>query len=395
MKIQIKHISNTYNYGSCMMAVTLIKSLRDSFKDLKIYVDAKTDENINRLIKETGFSNISKDNFGNSSSIFVRVMNRMKVKQVENRVDVIIVIGGDDISEYYGVDYLIGELEKLEKLSNSKKVILLGQTMGPFNDGRDKIAEKKLRKCIIYTRDDKNFDYLKGIGFTNVYKGRDLAFSDLPNQNNGEKILDRYSLLKDEYVTLVPSGLMECYTKDYKNYIKEYEVIIEYLLQNKELQNKKIVLLPHVLIPKNVDDRNIIRELKNKQFTDKERLVFIDDAMLPSEARNILGNGIFTITGRMHAAVSTFYMRKPAISLSYSIKYAGVIGEGLDMDELIIEAADSELWKENKISKKVNEKVQFLLNEYDSLTNKISKNVLGVKTIVENCMDNLNKEINK
>lgn len=42
----------------------------------------------------------------------------------------------------------------------------------------------------------------------------------------------------------------------------------------------------------------------------------------------------------MHAAVSTFQMGKPAICLSYSPKYKGVISDGLNLSELVIEAKE-------------------------------------------------------
>lgn len=105
-----------------------------------------------------------------------------------------------------------------------------------------------------------------------------------------------------------------------------------------------LVLLPHVLLPETVDDRNIIRDI-NKILSphNLEKLIIIEDSMLASEARETLGNGLFTITGGIYAAVSTFYMRKSAISLSYSIKYEGVVGSGLEMNELVIECANEEL----------------------------------------------------
>jgi len=154
------------------------------------------------------------------------------------------------------------------------------------------------------------------------------------------------------------------------------------------------VFLPHVLIPTHVDDRLIIREIINRlDEKSKIRIIAIDDAMLPSEAREILGDGIFTITGRMHAAVSTFYMRKPAISLSYSVKYAGVIGDGLDMNELVIESAGEKLWNSGEISKLVDEKVNFVLNNYNELVKKIDIKVSETSKIVEEELDDVINEI--
>ena len=124
-------------------------------------------------------------------------------------------------------------------------------------------------------------------------------------------------------------------------------------------------------------------------------MIAIDDEMMPSEAREILGNGLFTITGRMHAAVSTLFMRKPAISLSYSIKYSGVIGDGLDLNNLVIECKDSKLWQEGKVSQMVEEKVEYVLNNYDDLVDKIDSNVRQTTNKTKEELKNLILDIKK
>jgi colanic acid/amylovoran biosynthesis protein len=96
---------------------------------------------------------------------------------------------------------------------------------------------------------------------------------------------------------------------------------------------------------------------------------------MPSQARCILGNGYFTITGRMHAAVSTFQMNKPAICLSYSAKYKGVIGEGLKRNDLIIEATDDSLYRNGVLAKTVADKVNYIDNNYPSLIREIKSEV--------------------
>ena len=97
--------------------------------------------------------------------------------------------------------------------------------------------------------------------------------------------------------------------------------------------------------------------------------------MDPLQARFILGNGYLTITGRMHGAISTLQMRKPAISIAYSVKYKGVIGEGLDLNELIVEGSKKEDWKKNIIEKNVCNKLEYVLSNYDNLIEKINKKI--------------------
>ena len=172
--------------------------------------------------------------------------------------------------------------------------------------------------------------------------------------------------------------------------------MIEKISSLENLKGKKIVLLPHVLLPQHVDDRIVITEImENISEKYRNKIVAIYDDMLPSEAREILGNGLFTITGRMHAAVSTLFMRKPAISLSYSIKYSGVIGDGLDLNNLVIECKDSRLWQEGKVSQIVKEKVEYVLNNYDDLVDKIDSNVREATNKTKEELENLILDIKK
>lgn len=398
MKIYIKHISNTYNYGSCMMAINLIYELYKNDDTLEFYVDAASKKDLERLKSETNCKSIKKDNYGNQNNKYHSringVLKKVGIDKGVSRIENVIVIGGDDISEYYGIKSLEHELNNIMEESKKKKIILLGQTMGPFTGNRVDMAKECLKKVKIYIRDNECLKYLLENGFKNVNDGRDLAFLDLPNQENTNRILSKYNIKKNNYITIVPSGLTKWYTDNLESYINEQVNTVEKILRNDKLANKNIVLLPHVLLPNHVDDRLIIKEIMNKvNLKSKKRIVAIYDELLPSEAREILGNGFFTITGRMHAAVSTFFMRKPAISLSYSVKYKGVIGDGLDMNELVIEAADNSLWENGEISNQTLNKVDYIIDNYDSLIQKIDINVRETSNIVKLQLNDLIKEL--
>lgn len=399
MRISIKHISNTFNYGSCMMAIALISKINNNIDNVDFYVDASSEIDLERLKKETNINNIFRDNIEWSSNLIKKCTNklkRIKLNKIVKKANTLIVIGGDDISEYYGIEYLEKELAILKEQSINKNIILLGQTMGPFTENRGELVRESLKNTKIYTRDNKCLEYLLKLNFKNVYAGRDLAFSELPMQIIAKGILRKYNIEKEQYITVVLSGLTECYTKNFEHYIVEQVNVIKKILSNNKLSNKKIVFLPHVLIPTHVDDRLIIREIINRlDQKSKTRIIAIDDAMLPSEAREILGNGILTITGRMHAAVSTFYMKKPAISLSYSVKYAGVIGDGLDLNELVIESANEKLWDSGEISKLVDEKINYVFDFYDELVKKIDIKVSETHKIVEEELEDLVRQIKK
>lgn len=388
MKIQINHINNTYNYGSLMMAINIIKKLE--LANVEIYVDVDTWKDLERLKMETRIETIYfQEKYLDINNYNKFIKEYIKQKRDSKKYDKTIILGGDDISEYYGKRALIKILFSIYLISLKREIYLLGQTIGPFSGYRKILAKYILNRTNIYTRDDRCLVYLNSIGIKNAKRGRDLAFHELPN-NNTNKILMKYNLQKDSYITIVPSGLVNCYTNSYDDYCSSQISIIRCLCNNEKLKYQSIVLLPHVIVPRQVDDRIVINKIFSKlDQRQKKRIVKIEDEMLASEAREILGNGLFTITGRMHAAVSTFYMRKPAISLSYSVKYAGIIGDGLDMNELVIESADEKLWSNGEISKLVDEKVNYVLDNYDELIKKIDLKVLETSKIVEDQLDDV------
>lgn len=391
MKIQINQIPSTYNYGSLMMAINIIKQFNRDY--IEIYVDTLTEDDLQRLKYETGIKSIYKQEEYKDLEKHNKIVKDYKKSKRDAKIyDKVIFLGGDDISEYYSKGAAIRKLMRIYLLAGKIDTYLVGQTIGPFTSYRKTIAKIALNRTKIYTRDDKCLNYLKDLGVKTAIKGRDLAFSELPNKNN-KGIVEKYNLEENKYITIVPSGLTKWYTNNIEDYYSQQVKIIENLLKKEELKDKKIILLPHVTFPKIVDDRNVIEELRNR--INNNRIVYIFDEMLASEAREVLKNGFFTITGRMHAAVSTFYSKKPAISLSYSVKYSGVIGDGLDMNELVIESADDRLWSNGEISKLVDQKVNFVLDNYDELIQKIEVNVLKTCETVEIELKDFINEINK
>ncbi len=181
---------------------------------------------------------------------------------------------------------------------------------------------------------------------------------------------------KKGYITLVPSGLYKQYCSDINIYVNIWEELIRKILEKDNLKNKKVLLLPHVLSIGKTNDLVIINRLK-KMFNMNKRIISVNHILLPSEARFILGNGFLTITGRMHASISSLQMGVPAIPISYSVKYSRIIGEKLKLNELLIEAKDKN-WDKEKVGK-ILKKVDYINNNYDKLVNKINKGVTTSK----------------
>lgn len=396
MKIQVTHIPNTFNNGSLMMAVSAISYLHAHLENVKFFVDCQTAEDLARLKRETGIDSIemSQQQVLAREGKLVRILSRLRRMWAEGRMyNVRIVLGGDDISEYYQRRGWLVSFPLLFVEHMRVPTILLGQTIGPFTSYRRLLARFALSKAKIYTRDDDTLEYVQRLGLRNVHPGRDLAFMELPNQKRAKAVLTKYNLEDKQYIVFVPSGLVRCYTNNYSTYIEEYYRIIRDILLNEQLSGMHIVLLAHVRAP-GTSDKTVIDDLYQKLTREERmRVVTITDDLLASEARAIIGNAVFTITGRMHAAVSSFYMRRPAISLSYSVKYEGVIAKGLGLRELVIEAAGDKLWETGQVSKGVLSKIEYVLQNYDELVKRIDRAVDATTKVVVDELDSVVKDI--
>lgn len=398
MKVKLNYI-HPNNYGNLMMASVFIEEFSKLYnKDYDLIVDVESEQELQRLVNSLNNKNLNikmetKEPIKQDSSRLIKLKNMLSQINKESKLyDINIYLGGDCISEYYSKLAFIFDAIRIYLKSKRGKVFLVGQTIGPFTSYRKIIARFCLKDAVIYTRDNTTKKYLsESIKLNNVYEHRDLAFLPIPHEHEKSSILKKFDLIENEYITLVPSGLYKSYTANLEDYINIYDKLIRELLEEEKLKNKKIVLLAHVIHNENSNDKYIIDILK-EMFASNERIVTITDLLMPHEARIILGNGIFTITGRMHAAVSTFEMNKPAISLSYSVKYKGVIGHGLDMNELIIEAAGEEKWS-GDLDRVIVEKCNYVLNNYNEILDKIQKNVSDTKQKSKNQIIDLVKKI--
>lgn len=393
MKIRIEHTSNPLNYGTNMMVTNFMYYLDKEMKKNNTYLlDVTNNEDLENYKRQYNQGDMEKQmidyDFTYASNIMQRLINKIKrdytnkyatdklIKKMTNNMDVLIVLGGDDLSEYYSIELLKKEFYRLNSIKKECKTILVGQTIGPFKEERIQLAKESFNGISIYSRDPWTTRYLKNdLDAKKVEDSADLAFLPLPGQDNlniKDRILKKYNIINRKYITIVPSGLYKSYCSNKEKYVENIIGIINYISKNYKEYN--IVLLPHVLRNSEIDDRNIIKEIENK-LGKREDIIYIYDEMDPLQARFILGNGYLTITGRMHGAISTLQMRKPAISIAYSVKYKGVIGEGLDLNELIVEGSKKEDWEKNTIEKNVCDKLEYVLSNYDNLIEKINKKI--------------------
>jgi colanic acid/amylovoran biosynthesis protein len=209
----------------------------------------------------------------------------------------------------------------------------------------------------------------------------------MQNDDLKKNMLEKYLLVEGDYVVFTPTALIKHYAESDNDYLAAVKELIEILVS----QGKNIVLMPHVFNTEKRDERWVIGELE-KMLSDTSGVTYIKDMLLPSECRAIVSGCNFSIACRMHAAVSTLQTGKPTIALSYSIKYAGVIGGDMKLPELVIESRNSELWKSGIVNQII-DKVNFVENNYDQLCAKIEERVKYIKHDQNRIMSTIYEQI--
>ena len=311
-KILITHITNTLNYGSAMMALNLISGLRKHFseQDLEIYCECD-DYHLTRLKVGTGDESLKKylppteDTTSKLTKVNKYLFGKSKIiESISTQFSAMIVLGGDDLSETYMRGAVIKGLYYYH-LNKKCKVILAGQSLGPFSGMYKLLASFVFRDIIIITRDDNSYSFTKNdLKVKNVLQSRDLALTTLSKQDTFNNIVEQKDLENKKYIVIVPSGLAKQYTDDIVGYIQTWKKIVNKVIE--KYPNYYIILLGNnVLSPEHVNDTVII----NKIYDDNNKhLIKLTEEIQPAEARAILGQSEFVITGRMHAAVSTLFM---------------------------------------------------------------------------------------
>jgi colanic acid/amylovoran biosynthesis protein len=394
-KILIRHFPSLNNYGTAMMGLVMSQFLSDHFAgQVEIHADLKSDDLIPDVqaelrgpVRLVCYANPP----GFRKGLAKRYWNLRRARD-NRKFDLIVILGGDDLSEYYSPRRARTECRQLFFQQRHCPVVLVGQTIGPFHRFLNRLLIPYfLRPIPIIARDRWCHEYLREeLKLTNVHHGADLAFCDLPLQHDRsirQETLQRFGLEPNRYITVIVSGLVNSYCPDRQLYMRNWHDIVCRLAENPRLREKKICLLAHVFT-RSGDEGERVAELHRALPDDvRPRVVPVAERIFPTRARAILGEGFLTVTGRMHASVSTFQAGKPAVVLAYSKKFDGVVGENLNRSDLILDArACTGLWETRTIAGAVDEKVRYVCEQYDRLSGEIREQVAVQKQLAESML---------
>lgn len=261
--------------------------------------------------------------------------------------DIVIESGGDQLSGEYGFGTLGSFRNILYPILLGKPVILYGDSLGYFNNHiLDFIAKFVLNRTrLILLREELSRKYLNYIGVDkpDIYVTADPAFLlKASHESRFLEILNEENIdqLQRPIIGINPNGLIGRFIKPENNMAganiadvmaKVIDTIVEQLDAN-------IIMVPHVYTNA-VDDRIAIKAIFEK-VKYKSKVKIICGEYEPWDIKRIIGECDLFIGARMHATIASTSMLVPTVSIAYSHKMHGIIGEMLRQDKYVLDIND-------------------------------------------------------
>lgn len=313
-------------------------------------------------------------------------IDRFKYQMPFDKVDLVVVSGGDLFSSVYGASSLIHSAEPIF-WAKERGILcaMIGQTVGEFSNQNDKDIWSEIEQSadFITLRDTVSLDYLKKDFPTSTFPyfcSVDSAFLlDYSNLLGMQK----KEMFKSSYVAISVSNSMALYTNSEKN--RRFELWIEIIQMILNEWNQNVVLITHVQEAYS-DDRIIATQLWKALNFDPRVSVCAED-LSASEFKSIISNSELIIAERMHAAIAGFSSGVCTIPVSYSIKSQG-LAQVVFEDSSVISFEEVVLTeKDFENSSLLKEKINKIWHNRDFITEDIRTRLAYLQSKALECFD--------
>lgn len=288
--------------------------------------------------------------FAPSEKLRTRLISRNEtLKRLAEASVVTSLAGGDSFSDIYGLErFFYVSLPQLLALFMGKRLVLLPQTIGPFNGPVARSVARYIlsRADLIYSRDYQGLeDTRKLLGLADGGNGKirfcyDVGFIlDPVKPASADLPLGDRRARERPVVGLNISGLlyMGGYSRnnmfglkiDYQDFLAD---LIEFLIGKK---NATVVLVPHVFGTHEESDSVVCEKVHASQRERfKDRLFVARGDYNQSKIKYVIGLCDFFIGSRMHACIAALSQHVPTVSIAYSSKFSGVM-ETIGVGDLV------------------------------------------------------------
>ena len=307
------------------------------------------------------------------------------LRETFQSADLVISIGGDNYTEYYGPPFYFMELlEHAHALG--KKTVIWGASIGPFDDRgvRSHMTALLQDTGLITIRDEWTAQYLDGMGIRGpkIVRVADTAFLMPPRKS--ERV--RLPASPHPLVGFNGSGILHRYVSGKRGtgVIAELVAFLQLLVDQ---DGVSLLLVPHETTPASFDNDWTFLYWLQRMIDRPGRLSLLPPGLDAPETKAAIGCCDLFIGMRMHAIVAALSQAIPTLALSYSPKFVGLMESTLGhanylMDYQKIVASDlhelyAGLWGDRK---RVH---QTLAERLPAIRAKAKIGVQAVKTLLE------------
>ena len=275
--------------------------------------------------------------------------------------DLVIVRGGDNLGDTYGLNSIIQHLYNIViSILANKKIVIFGTTIGPFKNRLLKYLILKILtkvNCVIVRdRFSKNILINNGkVSPKKIFLMPDVAFL-LPQIK--DKKYDNVISDKKIKIGIVPSTLILKYLKKGEGY-DLYTRTINWIIDN---YNSEIIMIPHVLSPTIGDvkfTRALLTKVRNKNDI---KIIYETD---PKKIKYVISKLNLLISPRMHPIIHALSVGTPVIGIDYNFKTIEIMRE-FGLEEYVLRVDELNFQNMQNLIKKTVPKL-------DKITKQIKK----------------------
>lgn len=237
--------------------------------------------------------------------------------------------GGDGFSDIYGKEIFIQRLPGIQMaMENGIPLMLLPQTIGPFNDSEIWAIAKKILHYAdwVFVRDKK---------FTHILDQEKISYEVTKDLSYYMKPETWQIDIPKGCVGLNVSGL--AYSNNFSGLEHKfdlYPVLIRNIISEFQTIGVPLFLIPHSYNHRKSEPNNDDLEACRKVYSElkgKKNVYVIDKDMTSPMVKYVISRMSFFIGTRMHANFAAIYTNVPVFGLAYSYKFAGGFSSnGLD-----------------------------------------------------------------
>lgn len=322
------------NKGAELMLVALITKLKDRYVNMKFTIapsasyEQRSSHGLLQLARviKYGFD------FGILFRFLPRNFRRIFGIVLPSEVDVIIDASGFAYGDQWGVkkasERLASNIAGFKSKRNDRRVIMLPQAFGPFEDPDLQIAMKIITQSadLVFAREARSFQFLTNINEL-------PTIQQAPDFTNGYSPKKYYPIDRSKFkLCFIVNQKMIAMKKD--NDGNDYKSFMADMLK-KAVENS---YAPFLLLHEGVRDQTLALEVIEKCGS-KVPMITVESA---DEVKSVIGQCELVISSRFHGLVSALSQNIPVLATGWSHKYQMLLEDYGVEDMLYNETTDTE-----------------------------------------------------